>query len=311
MIHFGCDIFEFQNWTFVFNYKSNGNDIEKSIRIGEDLVMDGEIIDICLDDCPDLSACILKLSKHVIKDNDGDVFVKFIDEGGETLTHINSATHLNKDLNFSEEAEDWLLTLSTRDGGDQVTRYNFADVPEKDIKMIKEMIKCEDGWALSNYIWDSESFRVLETLSLYDPSTIGFDVCDADGNEVAAGSIHICPENIHDYQQDWPTDPMIDEENPSKYVLIRTDVMEDTYATFCVPQNFNPGDIHFIASFPSNKVLSWNQFGDEMVTLQGIKYHGVFYRYDDYGDNGPVGETHYCLLEWDTKTGRYKKRNSF
>lgn len=313
MIHFGSEIYNLWNRTFVFNYKSNGVDIEKTIRVDDDLIMDGEILDVCLEDCRDLSECILILSKHIVKDNDGDVFVKFIDEDGDTLTCVNSMTRLTKDLNFPpDEGEDWVLTLNTRNGDDQVTQYNFVDVSEEDIYSIREMMDDEDDCGLNDFIWDnSDSLRTIETLTLYDPSSIGYELCDENGDEIDSGVLQICPENIHDYRPDWSPDQIIDETNPPKYILIKSDLMEDTYSTFNVPKNFCPGDIHFVGSFPSYQVLSWEGFGDEMVTIQGVKYHGKIYGCDDYGDDGSMGETHFCLMEWDEDRKRYRVVSEF
>ena len=310
MIHSGTELYDLcWDGMFVFNYKSNGIDIEKTINTEEDIIKNGEF----LEDCLDLSESILKLAKHVVKDNDGDVFVKLIDGDGNTLTGVNSMTRLNKDLNFPpDEGEDWVFTLNTRDGDNQVTQYNLVDVSEKDIDSIREMMDSKDNCGLNNFIWNNRaSLRSIEAMALYDVSSIGYELCDENGDEVDSGVLRICPANIHDYRPDWPSEEIIDETNPSMYILIKSDLMEDTYSTFNVPKNFCPGDIHFVGAFAPCEARSWRQFSDEMITIQGIKYHSKLYSCDDYCDDGSTGETHFCLMKWNEELELYRVVSEF
>ena len=313
------DWWRFWGWMFVFDYESNGENNELNVDIcsrndgSTEFHLDGKSIGLIEGDfagCIDFGDCSSIIAKRIIKDNDGEVSVKFVDENEETLTGIPFEMKLNKDLEYvNEDADDesWELTLSADCDAD-VHRYDIYNIDEEYADQILELFENGDAEGLNDFLWDfcDGDEEVLEVLDLGGGESISYEVCNEDGDEVCSGEMEVRECNIFDKLFMCKRRYYIADENShSKYLLLKVDTVKRSYATFTVPRNFQIGEIHFLDSRLTPTWLPWDMIGDSTTDIVSFIYRGEEYIAGDYGDAGYVNDIHYAFFKWDDDKKRY------
>lgn len=306
--------FYLSNYTdgcFQYQYQSHGKDVMVNVIVEDnDLMIDDKSIGLTEDDlldCKDIDDCTLAIARHIIKDNDGEVLTRFIDEYGDTLTRIGYVKRMNKDLEFvNNEGEGWYLTLCA-DAGCDVLQFNFSEVAEDDIHDVMSMFEAKDTGGLIGYAWSSESMQTSEILPIYgddEEERLSFEITDENGDIVDEGDVLISEINIHYYDDCQPK--CIAGESKPKYLLIYSDIMKRTCSGFNVPKGFNIGEVHFIDGYPVEPgCMAVDDFGDSTTHMFSFRYQGKKYSCDDYSDCGGIGDFHFCLYELNDENSKY------
>lgn len=311
---------------FQYQYQSHGKMVFVNVHVdGYDLrVKKGYIDDVPMvneqsfsitdDDlsgCEDIDDCTLVIGRYVIKDNDGEVETRFLDNNWRYPTGVEYVKRLNKDLEFITNTDDesWYLTLRG-DVSRDITQFNFCEVEEDGIKDVISMFEEEDTDSIFDYVLSSDTLETVENFQVWDdPSEeqLSYEITDKNGDVVNEGRLVVNEYNINTYD-DYKYDFIVDETKHPKYLLVHSDTMKRSYTGFRVPKDFNPGEIHFINKCPVQSFyqLSLDRFGDTITDIFSFRYQGKTYECEDYGDNGSVGDYKYTLLEWDENKNRYE-----
>ena len=307
--------FYLSNYTdgcFQYQYQSHGKEVMVNVIVEyRDLMIDDKSIGLTEDDlleCEDIDDCTLAIARHIIKDNDGEVLTRFIDEYGDTLTRIGYVKRMNKNLEFiNNEGEGWYLTLCA-DGGCDVLQFNFSEVAEDDIHDVMSMFEAEDSGGLIGYAWSSKSMQTSEILPIYgddEAERLSFEITDENGDIVDEGEVRISERNIR-YYDDCQPECITGESKHPKYLLIYSDVMKRTCSGFNVPKGFNIGEVHFVGEYPVEPDrLIIDDFGDYTTNMFSFRYQGKKYSCDDYSDCGGIGDFHFYLYERNDENSKY------
>ena len=304
---------EYTDRCFQYQYQSQGKEVKVNVIVeGFDLTIDGKSIGLTEVDfynCDDIDDCTIVIARHIIKDNDGEVLTRFVDEYGQTLTHIPYVKRMDKNLEFINDADDdsWYLTLCA-DGRRKPTSFDFCEVNEEDVPEIISMMEDGNYGEVYEYLWESENLETWELFNVCGETNevvLSFELNDETGKTVDEGKLFVRGLNIYDYEECQST-PVVDRSNHPKYFIVASDSVKGSCVSFCVPKDFKVGEIRFIESKPtSGRMFDMQEFGDWMTSLYSFKYQGKVYEAEDFSDNGTYGEGQIALYKWSDRRGEY------
>ena len=114
------------------------------------------------------------------------------------------------------------------------------------------------------------------------------------------------PNNIFSY--DGCEDcQIVNENHHPEYLLLVSDTMKRSNTTFCVPKDFQIGEIHFENSrLAPLRLLDWfGVFGDYVTSIGTFRYRGKTYYADDFCDAGSYGDRKFAIFKWNEEKKRY------
>ena len=314
-----CRINFYNYWDsmFLFSYKSNGEDVTLEVDVVEN--EDEDDIEFHLNDesigltpadfveCEDIDDCTLVIAKHIIKDNDGEVLTVFINGYDTTLTGVNYRKRLTKDLEYDNgdmDDESWQVTLCANHDK-SVTSYDFYEIPEDEGDKFVNLISNRDCDTLNDLLWDRDR-ETVEVFEFNEYSGLTYEVSDSNGDIVKDGVMAVFDNNIFSYEgcEDCQ---IVNENYHPEYLLIASDIMKRSNATFCVPKDFQIGEIHFENSrLAAMQLLDWySMFGDDVTSIGTFRYRGKTYYADDFCDAGSYGDRKYAIFKWNEEMKRY------
>lgn len=232
-----------------------------------------------------------------VKD-EGDGFVGYyIVYNGKEIYYTDYMENYNELINESNET--YSLTLSTRNGR-PLSQYNFYDISEEEVDIIKDMIKEEDVDGLWSYLFDVGYPDVVTiVLNLYedDDDFLDYDLCDNKGNEVKSGQIRDLYKKVIGENYDKT---IVNKEFHPEYLLISMDFLKKGQTVYYeVSKDIDVNKIKFYdSSFIGDNVLWWEWLGERTIEIHSFSYKGQGYGTQDYGDNGSLGESHFGLFKW-------------
>ena len=311
-----CKVY-FGDWSegkFIYEYQSNGNDIEVIVDIvdekdGDEFTVNGKSIGLGSDDfrgCEDIDDCCIVIGKHLIKDNDSNVKVTIIPP---PMSGTKYTIHLTKGLEYDTNLkEDWTLTLGA-DQGRPLRRYEFFEIDKKDFTKVESMILSNDEDGLDEYTWKNYPFESPDLMDLWGDEweeRLSYEVFDENGNEVKSDIVVVC-ENDVVYYDEYHKKPKGKTFDSPKYVLMKSDVVKRSWCSFSVARNFDICGVHLIGqNHFDDKTLYWGkEVGDTITSIFNFRYNGKFYSMDDGSDCGTWGYTNYSLYKWNDEKNDY------
>lgn len=294
---------------FIYNYQSNEKNVEIIVNIiNNEFIVNGKPLNINLcdfDNCNDIDDFGIELGKKIIKDNDSEITMSFLNGGYSLSGVLPNRVYLNKDMTFKiNEDESWYLTIYC-DKEYSTTLYDYFEVSNKDFENIKKMIIDKDFENLSNYTWDNLPFETLEFFDIWDDDMyrkFKYEVYNENNEKIYNGDLNVSEWNVFYYDK-----PQIDYTNIPKYLLVKNDIIKRSSSSFLVPKNFEVGGIHFIGNYHFNgQIFDDEQYGDTLTSIFRIRYNGKFYDCVDVCDCGTYGEIRYTLFEWDEIDNKYR-----
>ena len=99
----------------------------------------------------------------------------------------------------------------------------------------------------------------------------------------------------------------MNENHHPEYLLLVSDTMKRSNTTFCVPKDFQIGEIHFENSrLAPLRLLDWfGVFGDDVTSIGTFRYRGKTYFAEDFGDVGSYGDLKSAIFKWNEEKERY------
>jgi hypothetical protein len=299
----------------LFSYESKGEDVVLEVKIvdGEDDIefhLNGKSIGLTSDDfigCEDIDDCALVVAKHLIKDNDGEVETAFADSNNSTLTGLIYTKMLTKDLEYNNgdmNDESWLVTLCANQSH-SVTSYDYYEIPEDEVDEIVSLISNRDDDTLCDVLWDRDR-ETVEVFEFNDIAGLTYEVSDSNGDIVKDGVIRVTPNNIFSYDG-CEGGQIVNENHHPEYLLLVSDTMKRSNTTFCVPKDFQIGEIHFGNSrLATLRLLDWySMFGDYVTSIGSFRYRGKTYYADDFCDAGSYEDRKFAIFKWNEEKKRY------
>lgn len=309
------DFYDYEDSKFLFSYESKGEDVVLKVIIvdGEDGIefhLNDQSIGLTTEDfigCEDIDDCTLVVAKRLIKDNDGEVLTAFANSYNTTLTGLIYTKMLTKDLEYNNgdmDDESWQVTLCANHS-DSVTSYDYYDIPESEVDKFVNLITNRDDDTLVDELWNRDLNRV-EVFEFNDISGLTYEVSDSNGEIVKDGVIKVSPNNIFSYEG-CEDSHIVNEENHPEYLLLVSDTMKRSNTTFCVPKDFQIGEIHFENSSSAPfRLLDWcSMFGDYVTSIGSFRYRGKTYYADDFCDAGSYGDRKFAIFKWNEEKKLY------
>lgn len=309
------DFYKYEDSKFLFSYESNGEDVTLEVNVidGEDDIefqLNGQSIGLTPEDfvgCEDIDDCTLVIAKHIIRDNDGEVLTTFANSYNTTLTGVIYNKRLTKDLEYDNgdmDDESWQVTLCANHNN-SVTSYDYYEISEGEVDNIVSLISNRDDDALSDLLWGRDYERV-EVFEFNDIAGLTYEVSDSNGEVVQDGLMAVFPNNIFSYEGCEKYE-IVNEDHHPEYLLLVSDIMKRSNTTFCVPKDFQIGEIHFedSSSVPF-RLLDWcSMFGDYVTSIGSFRYRGKTYYADDFCDAGSYGDRKFAIFKWNDDKKRY------
>ena len=82
--------------------------------------------------------------------------------------------------------------------------------------------------------------------------------------------------------------------------------MKRSNTTFCVPKDFQIGEIHFLSTpLADMDELYWDRFGEETTIISAFRYRGTTYNACDFCDAGSYGDRKFAIFKWNEEKTRY------
>ena len=309
------DFYNYEDSKFLFSYESNGEDVTLEVNVidGEDgfeFQLNGQSIGLTPEDfvgCEDIDDCTLVIAKHIIKDNDGEVLTTFANSYNTTLTGVIYNKRLTKDLEYDNgdmDDESWQVTLCANHNN-SVTSYDYYEISEGEVDNIVSLISNRDDDALSDLLWGRDSERV-EVFEFNDIAGLTYEVSDSNGEVVQDGLMAVFSNNIFSYEG-CEKYQIVNENYHPEYLLLVSDTMKRSNTTFCVPKDFQIGEIHFEDSSSAPfRLLDWcSMFGDYVTSIGSFRYRGKTYYADDFCDAGSYGDRKFAIFKWNDDKKRY------
>ena len=309
------DFYDYEDSKFLFSYESKGEDVVLKVKIvdGEDGIefhLNDQSIGLTTEDfigCEDIDDCTLVVAKHLIKDNDGEVLTAFANSYNTTLTGVIYTKRLTNDLEYDNgdmDDESWQVTLCANHNN-SVTSYDYYEISEGEVDNIVSLISNRDDDALSDLLWGRDSERV-EVFEFNDIAGLTYEVSDSNGEVVQDGLMAVFSNNIFSYEG-CEKYQIVNENYHPEYLLLVSDTMKRSNTTFCVPKDFQIGEIHFENSRLSPlRMLDWYcVFGDDVTSIGTFRYRGKAYYADDFGDVGSYGDQKFAIFKWNDDKKRY------
>ena len=309
------DFYDYEDSKFLFSYESKGEDVVLKVKIvdGEDGIefhLNDQSIGLTPEDfigCEDIDDCTLVVAKHLIKDNDGEVLTAFANSYNTTLTGVIYTKRLTKDLEYDNgdmDDESWQVTLCANHNN-SVTSYDYYEISEGEVDNIVSLISNRDDDTLSDLLWGRDYERV-EVFEFNDIAGLTYEVSDSNGEVVQDGLMAVFPNNIFSYEG-CEKYQIVNENYHPEYLLLVSDIMKRSNTTFCVPKDFQIGEIHFENSRLSPlRLLDWYcVFGDDVTSIGTFRYRGKAYYADDFGDVGSYGDQKFAIFKWNDEKKRY------
>ena len=309
------DFYDYEDSKFLFSYESKGEDVVLEVKIvdGEDgleFQLNGQSIGLTTEDfigCEDIDDCTLVVAKHLIKDNDGEVLTAFANSYNTTLTGVIYTKRLTKDLEYDNgdmDDESWQVTLCANHNN-SVTSYDYYEISEGEVANIVSLISNRDDDALSDLLWGRDR-ETVEVFEFNDIAGLTYEVSDSNGEVVQDGLMAVFPNNIFSYEG-CEKYQIVNENYHPEYLLLASDIMKRSNTTFCVPKDFQIGEIHFENSRLSPlRMLDWYcVFGDDVTSIGTFRYRGKAYYADDFGDVGSYGDQKFAIFKWNDEKKRY------
>ena len=309
------DFYDYEDSKFLFSYESNGKDVVLEVNVidGEDgieLQLNGQSIGLTPEDfvgCEDIDDCTLVIAKHLIKDNDGEVLTSFANRYNTTLTGVIYTKRLTKNLEYDNgdmDDESWQVTLCANQSH-SVTSYDYYEIPEDEGDKFVNLISNRDDDTLCDLLWDMDR-ETVEVFEFNDIARLTYEVSDSNGEVVQDGLMAVFPNNIFSYEgcEDCQ---IVNENHHPEYLLIASDIMKRSNTTFCVPKDFQIGEIHFENSRLSPlRLLNWySMFGDDVTSIGSFRYRGKTYHANDFCDAGSYGDRKFAIFKWNDERKRY------
>lgn len=309
------DFYNYEDSKFLFSYESNGEDVTLEVNVidGEDDIefqLNGQSIGLTPEDfvgCEDIDDCTLVIAKHIIRDNDGEVLTTFANSYNTTLTGVIYNKRLTKDLEYDNgdmDDESWQVTLCANHNN-SVTSYDYYEISEGEVDNIVSLISNRDDDTLSDLLWGRDYERV-EVFEFNDIAGLTYKVSDSNGEVVQDGLMAVFPNNIFSYEGCEKYE-IVNEDHHPEYLLLVSDIMKRSNTTFCVPKDFQIGEIHFedSSSVPF-RLLDWcSMFGDYVTSIGSFRYRGKTYYADDFCDAGSYGDRKFAIFKWNDDKKRY------
>ena len=309
------DFYDYEDSKFLFSYESKGEDVVLEVKIvdGEDgleFQLNGQSIGLTTEDfigCEDIDDCTLVVAKHLVKDNDGEVLTAFANSYNTTLTGVIYTKRLTKDLEYDNgdmDDESWQVTLCANHNN-SVTSYDYYEISEGEVANIVSLISNRDDDALSDLLWGRDR-ETVEVFEFNDIAGLTYEVSDSNGEVVQDGLMAVFPNNIFSYEG-CEKYQIVNENYHPEYLLLASDIMKRSNTTFCVPKDFQIGEIHFENSRLSPlRMLDWYcVFGDDVTSIGTFRYRGKAYYADDFGDVGSYGDQKFAIFKWNDEKKRY------
>ena len=309
------DFYDYEDSKFLFSYESNGEDVTLEVNVidGEDgfeFQLNGQSIGLTPEDfvgCEDIDDCTLVIAKHIIKDNDGEVLTTFANSYNTTLTGVIYDKRLTKDLEYDNgdmDDESWQVTLCAN-YNNSVTSYDYYEISESEVDNIVSLISNRDDDTLSDLLWGRDSERV-EVFEFNDIAGLTYEVSDSNGEVVQDGLMAVFPNNIFSYEG-CEKYQIVNENYHPEYLLLVSDIMKRSNTTFCVPKDFQIGEIHFENSSSAPfRLLDWcSMFGDYVTSIGTFRYRGKNYYANDFCDAGSYGDRKFAIFKWNEEKKRY------
>ena len=309
------DFYKYEDSKFLFSYESNGEDVVLEVNVidGEDGIefqLNSQSIGLTPEDfigCEDIDDCTLVIAKHIIKDNDGEVLTAFANSYNTTLTGVIYTKRLTKDLEYDNgdmDDESWQVTLCANHNN-SVTSYDYYEISEGEVDNIVSLISNRDDDTLSDLLWGRDYERV-EVFEFNDIAGLTYEVSDSNGEVVQDGLMAVFPNNIFSYEG-CEKYQIVNENHHPEYLLLVSDIMKRSNTTFCVPKDFQIGEIHFENSrLAPLRLLNWfGVFGDDVTSIGTFRYRGKTYYADDFCDAGSYGDRKFAIFKWNDDKKRY------
>ena len=309
------DFYDYEDSKFLFSYESKGEEVVLKVKIvdGEDGIefhLNDQSIGLTTEDfigCEDIDDCTLVVAKHLIKDNDGEVLTAFANSYNTTLTGVIYTKRLTKDLEYDNgdmEDESWQVTLCANHDN-SVTSYDYYEIPESEVDEIVSLISNRDDDTLCDVLWDRDR-ETVEVFEFNDIAGLTYEVSDSNGDVVKDGVIRVTPNNIFSYEG-CEGCQIVNENHHPEYLLLVSDTMKRSNTTFCVPKDFQIGEIHFENSrLAPLRLLNWfGVFGDDVTSIGTFRYRGKTYFAEDFGDVGSYGDRKFAIFKWNEEKKRY------
>ena len=309
------DFYKYEDSKFLFSYESNGEDVVLEVNVidGEDGIefqLNGQSIGLTPDDfigCEDIDDCTLVIAKHIIKDNDGEVLTTFANSYNTTLTGVIYNKRLTKDLEYDNgdmEDESWQVTLCANHDN-SVTSYDYYEIPESEVDEIVSLISNRDDDTLCDLLWNRDR-ETVEVFEFNDIAGLTYEVSDSNGEVVQDGLMAAFPNNIFSYEG-CEKHEIVNENHHPEYLLLVSDIMKRSNTTFCVPKDFQIGEIHFENSrLAPLRLLDWfGVFGDDVTSIGTFRYRVKTYFAEDFGDAGSWGDRKFAIFKWNDEKKRY------
>ena len=299
----------YEGYAFIYRYTSGGEEIEREVVVAcandGTFYMDDEGFDLKQDSFSgliDIDDCGIVIAKHIIDDNDGEVRMTLIKDGDNesTLTEVPYEVRLDKHLNYVDtNDESWTLCLGASEYIDAIRCDIYELDDEEDSERIKECIEEEDTDELEELLGDysEDVIEILNIVGDRENERLNYELTDNEGNTISEGEILIDTDNI--FEDPDRKDCYGTHHHPWR-VLVKTDSIKRSWATFNVPANFEVGGIHFILQ---NDLP--NSLGAQLTNHFYIRHAGKYY-HADVDDAGTLGDIDYYLFEWDEDMERYR-----
>jgi len=316
---------------FVYKYEYSKNGIEECLKImikhedddykkpllyykNDEPILNVEYKESDFINCKDYSDCGVVIAKKFISENESSIVMTIYEYDDEDF-FVASDIELDKDTKdfkreFSESDLVYTLNLQANLGRDVICT-EFTEVPEEDIRDLKDLFEAEDLDGVLDYQWENPSDELIDIFNLWgddENEKISYEILDENNNEVESGELSIREIDVFDYRE---FGPIIGEESnwKPKYLLIHTDIMKRSGESFMVPKDFNIKNLRFQELVISSK---WSEFpydgdllGDTITCLGGAYYHGTGLDSIDSWNAGSWGDNHFWLYELD-ENNNYK-----
>ena len=159
--------------------------------------------------------------------------------------------------------------------------------------------------------WNSRVGQIKSTtlsdgIEFNDIAGLTYEVSDSNGDVVKDGVIRVTPNNIFSYDG-CEGCQIVNENHHPEYLLLVSDTMKRSNTTFCVPKDFQIGEIHFEDSSSAPfRLLDWcSMFGDYVTSIGFFRYRGKTYYADDFCDAGSYGDRKFAIFKWNDDKKRY------
>lgn len=307
------DLSLFNGGHFQYEYQSRGKDVTIDVLVHEEeFLIDGQSIGLKEDDfigCEDIDDCSLVIGRHIIRDNDGEILTRYIDEDGNTLTGHSYMKRMNKNLEFINDNNDdsWYLSLCGN-YTTPVVQFNICEITDDEFEDVSSMFEKNDEECLFDYVMNSDSVETVEVFQTWgdtEDDRLSYELTDNNGQTVNEGVLLVSETNIFEYSDHKP-EYLIKRSNHPRYILFHGDMVKDGLSVFRVPKDFNIGEIHFTNSNPiEDRILDFGLLGDSFTNISSFRYQGKVYSSVEETNNGTYGDNHYCLFEWSERKERY------